>query len=100
MAEQLIRTTSMQISEIAANVGFFDYNYFSKVFHRKFGVSPREYRKRLEDNGTGQEKQLNKANQTQKSIKNHPLYKITSPNTNFLLFWYRRTKAAGGIDPA
>ena len=56
MAEQLIRTTSMQISEIAANVGFFDYNYFSKVFHRKFGVSPREYRKRLEDNGTGQEK--------------------------------------------
>ena len=56
MAEQMIRTTSMQISEIAANVGFFDYNYFSKVFHRKFGVSPREYRKRLEDNGTGQEK--------------------------------------------
>ena len=56
MAEQLIRTTSMQISEIAANVGFFDYNYFSKVFHRKFSVSPREYRKRLEDNGTGQEK--------------------------------------------
>ena len=56
MAEQLIRTTSMQISEIAANVGFFDYNYFSKVFHRKFGVSPREYRKKLEDNGTGQEK--------------------------------------------
>lgn len=45
MAEQMIRSTSMQISEIASNVGFYDYNYFSKVFHRKFGCSPREYRK-------------------------------------------------------
>lgn len=46
MAEQMIRSTSIQISEIASNVGFYDYNYFSKVFHRKFGCSPREYRKK------------------------------------------------------
>ena len=54
LAEQMIRGTTMQISEIAANVGFYDYNYFSKVFHKKFGVSPREYRKKLEqdDNST------------------------------------------------
>ena len=45
MAEQMIRSTAMQVSEIASNVGFYDYNYFSKVFHRKFGCSPREYRK-------------------------------------------------------
>lgn len=46
-------------------------------------------------------KQLNKANQTQKKHKKIiRCTKITSPNTNFLLFWYRRTKAAGGIDPA
>lgn len=49
MAEQMIRTTTMQISEIAANVGFYDYNYFSKVFHKRFGLSPREYRKQMED---------------------------------------------------
>ena len=56
MAEQMIRTTAMQISEIAANVGFYDYNYFSKVFHRKFGCSPREYRKNLESSEEEAEK--------------------------------------------
>ena len=56
MAEQMIRTTAMQISEIAANVGCYDYNYFSKVFHRKFGCSPREYRKNLESSEEEAEK--------------------------------------------
>ena len=56
MAEQMIRSTSMQISEIASNVGFYDYNYFSKVFHRKFGCSPREYRKKLESGSEATDK--------------------------------------------
>ena len=56
MAEQMIRTTAMQISEIASNVGFYDYNYFSKVFHRKFGCSPREYRKKLESGSEAADK--------------------------------------------
>lgn len=56
MAEQMIRSTSMQISEIASNVGFYDYNYFSKVFHRKFGCSPREYRKKLESGSEAADK--------------------------------------------
>ena len=52
----MIRSTSMQISEIASNVGFYDYNYFSKVFHRKFGCSPREYRKKLESGSEATDK--------------------------------------------
>ena len=44
-AETLIRTTSSRISEIAPMVGFYDYNYFSKVFRSVYGMSPREYRK-------------------------------------------------------
>ena len=56
MAEQMIRSTAMQISEIASNVGFYDYNYFSKVFHRKFGCSPREYRKKLESGSEAADK--------------------------------------------
>lgn len=56
MAEQMIRTTALQISEIASNVGFYDYNYFSKVFHRKFGCSPREYRKKLESGSEAADK--------------------------------------------
>ena len=47
MAEQMIRTTDHQISEIASNVGFYDYNYFSKIFRKSYGVSPRNYRKTL-----------------------------------------------------
>ena len=34
------------LTEIALRVGFADSNYFSKVFHRIKGCSPREYRKR------------------------------------------------------
>ena len=56
MAEQMIRSTAMQVSEIASNVGFYDYNYFSKVFHRKFGCSPREYRKKLESGSEAADK--------------------------------------------
>lgn len=45
MAEELIRNTDQKISEIAQTVGFYDYNYFSKVFRKSYGVSPREYRR-------------------------------------------------------
>lgn len=35
------------ITEIAGSCGFSDTSYFSRVFHRHFGFSPREYRKQL-----------------------------------------------------
>lgn len=44
-AEMLIRTTSGRITEIARTVGFYDHNYFSRVFRSVYGLSPREYRK-------------------------------------------------------
>lgn len=43
-AKKLIRTTDLPISEIAATIGFSDYNYFGKVFKRLYGRSPRSYR--------------------------------------------------------
>ena len=46
-AELLLRTTDRRISEIASSVGFYDYNYFSKIFFRHFGLSPRNYRKKF-----------------------------------------------------
>ena len=36
---------SIPLSEIAENLGFNDYNYFSRVFKARSGYSPREYRK-------------------------------------------------------
>lgn len=42
---ELLKKTSMQVAKIACAVGVPDYNYFSKIFKKQYGVSPREYRK-------------------------------------------------------
>ena len=43
-AKKLLKTTDLSIKEIARKVGFNDYNYFSRVFKKTFGRSPRKYR--------------------------------------------------------
>jgi len=40
---ELIRNTSMNISEIADYLGYCDVFYFSKLFKKKFGKSPSKY---------------------------------------------------------
>lgn len=44
-AQSLLRDTSFSISEVAKSSGFCDRLYFSKFFHKKFGMTPSEYRK-------------------------------------------------------
>lgn len=44
-AKKLLTTTKMPVSKIAQNCGFSDYNYFSKVFKKQFGISATMYRK-------------------------------------------------------
>ena len=41
--------TDTSISEVAGLVGIPDSNYFSKVFSRVMGMSPRDYRKKKLD---------------------------------------------------
>lgn len=41
---ELIKNTSMNISEIADYLGYCDVFYFSKIFKRKFGKSPSKFR--------------------------------------------------------
>ncbi len=48
-AEQLLRTTQYSISEIAASLGYQDPLYFSNVFKKATSVSPREYRKNIDN---------------------------------------------------
>ncbi|MDQ0064085.1 response regulator transcription factor [Paenibacillus harenae] len=43
-ASELLRTTSIPINEIADQVGYKDYFYFSKMFKKILGVPPRGYR--------------------------------------------------------
>lgn len=44
-AEQLLTETDLPIAEIAQLTGFSDVFYFSKIFHREKGCTPRDYRK-------------------------------------------------------
>ena len=42
---RLLRSTRLPVCEIAELCGIPDYNYFSKIFKRRMGMSPREFRK-------------------------------------------------------
>lgn len=44
-AIRLFHTTDMSVSQVATAVGYQDFSYFSKVFSKQVGISPREYRK-------------------------------------------------------
>ena len=45
-AKRLLLYTSLSITDIALDIGFSNSQYFSRVFSRSEGMSPREYRKR------------------------------------------------------
>jgi len=46
-AKRLLRDESLQISQIARQVGFNSPVTINNIFHRELGMSPREYRKQL-----------------------------------------------------
>ncbi len=43
-AQELLRTTTMSSSEIARQVGYSRVGYFAKVFKKRTGVTPLQYR--------------------------------------------------------
>ena len=45
LACELLRTTSLSLSEIAEKCGFCNQQYLSLIFKKKYGISPKEYRK-------------------------------------------------------
>ncbi len=43
-AAYLLTTTKMAVAEISLAVGYDNISYFHRIFHKKFGVSPKGYR--------------------------------------------------------
>ncbi len=52
LACKYLKDPKYTVSEIAANCGISDYNYFSRVFKMKTGMTPREYRTAFLRSGT------------------------------------------------
>ena len=46
-AKELLDNTDSKIKDIAAEIGFADYNYFSRIFKKMCGRTPKEYKERL-----------------------------------------------------
>ena len=46
-AEQMLAHTNRKSSDIAQDCGFNDSNYFSKIFKKETGMTPKEFRKKL-----------------------------------------------------
>ena len=44
-AQKLLVSGDLPVSAIAEEVGFSDYNYFTRIFKSQTGMSPRDFRK-------------------------------------------------------
>jgi AraC-like DNA-binding protein len=44
-AQLLIRYPECTVAEIAMEVGFRDYRYFSRIFRKRYGITPSAYKK-------------------------------------------------------
>jgi len=46
-AKQMLETTALPVEAIAQEVGYGDTSFFGRLFRRKIGVTPAQYRKRF-----------------------------------------------------
>lgn len=51
MAKELLLKTEYPVNQVADTVGYANYSYFTKIFRRSVGVSPKKFR---ENGGAGQ----------------------------------------------
>ncbi|MHC9001192.1 helix-turn-helix domain-containing protein [Enterococcus bulliens] len=47
-AKDLLKQVDVTISEVAESIGFTDISYFSKVFKKRTGQTPSQYRRGIE----------------------------------------------------
>lgn len=46
-SRKLLRTTDLNVSEVACDTGFKNLSHFSRVYHEEFGISPKEEKKKM-----------------------------------------------------
>ena len=49
LAAQLLKAGRANVSRIAYECGYDNYSYFTKVFKKKYGMTPREYMQKAGD---------------------------------------------------
>ncbi len=52
-AKVLLNNNDLSVSEVAIETGFNSFSYFCKIFKSTVGISPSDFRKRLENNAKG-----------------------------------------------
>ena len=50
MVSRLLVSSESSILDIAAESGFDNLSYFNRMFKKRFGMTPREYRKKFMEN--------------------------------------------------
>lgn len=45
-AKQMLETKDLPVEAIASEVGYEDSSFFGRLFHRKVGITPAQYRRR------------------------------------------------------
>jgi len=61
-AKELIKDTDIPLNSIAFELGFNEANYFSKVFKKKTGITPSQYRKKVEEKKNEENQLLRRGN--------------------------------------
>lgn len=46
MAKKLLQETNMRVSDVAAQVGYSNFSHFSKIFKKKVGVNPNQFKRK------------------------------------------------------
>ena len=49
IATNLLLTTGLQITEVAAKIGITNLSYFNRIFKKKYNMTPKEYRYNIDN---------------------------------------------------
>jgi AraC-like DNA-binding protein len=81
-ATERLQDLTLSISEVALQSGFVDPNYFAKVFHKRTGLSPREWRLPKPDATASAKRPSGKAPSVRKKSTKRLTKKVGSTSTS------------------